>query len=171
MELLELGRNLRALRAERGLSLSELARLAEVSKSSLSDIEAGKRNPTVETLYALCGPLEVPITALLGEAPGVDAASVAGVRTTLLSVRHLPGRTVEVFRIEFPAGGEHTSPGHGAGVIEHLMLVEGSLRVGPIGAEVAVSAGESVAWTSDTRHSYRVVAGPGEGVLVITTPQ
>lgn len=168
--LLELGHNLRALRAERGISLSELARLAGVSKSSLSEIEAGKRNPTVETLYALCGPLEVPLTALLGESPGVDAASAAGVRTTLLSVRHLPGRTVEVFRIEFPAAGEHTSPGHGVGVREHLMIVEGALRVGPFGSERVVSQGESIAWTSDDRHRYQVVEGPGEGVLVITTP-
>lgn len=170
MMLLDLGHNLRDLRAERGISLSELARLAGISKSSLSEIEAGKRNPTVETLYALCGPLEVPLTALLGESPGVDAASVAGVRTTLLSVRRLPGRIVEVFRIEFPAVGEHTSPGHGAGVREHLMIVEGALRVGPLGNEQVVREGESIAWGSDGMHRYQVVQGPGEGVLVITTP-
>lgn len=171
MTLQDIGENLRGIRAGRGISLSELARLAGVSKSSLSELEAGKRNPTIETLYALCAPLNVPITAILGETPGVDAATDAGVRTILLSVRHLPDRTVEVFRVEFPAAGGHTSPGHGPGVLEHLMVIEGALGVGPVGAESVVHAGESASWSSAAAHKYRVIAGPGEGVLVITTPR
>ncbi|HEY9293380.1 MAG TPA: helix-turn-helix transcriptional regulator, partial [Microlunatus sp.] len=47
------GRRLREVRVSRGLSLSELARQAGIGKGSLSEIETGRRNPTLETLYAL----------------------------------------------------------------------------------------------------------------------
>ena len=56
MSLINLGARLRELRVERGMSLSELARRAGVGKGSLSEIESGRRNPTVETLYSICGP-------------------------------------------------------------------------------------------------------------------
>lgn len=171
MTLINLGARLRELRAERALTLSELARRAGVGKGSLSEIESGRRNPTVETLYAICQPLEVPLTALLGENPGTDSVSLKGLRTVLLSVRHLPESTVEVFRAEFPEGADHTSPGHGAGVTEHLTIVSGAMRVGPVGHETTVEPGETHSWSSSGPHRYTTVRGPGEGVLVIITPR
>ncbi|GAA1005707.1 XRE family transcriptional regulator [Nocardiopsis tropica] len=167
----DIGGRLRELRTERGLSLSELARRAGVGKGSLSEIEAGGRNPTVETLYSLCGPLDVPLTALLGEAPGSDGTAHGGMRTVLLSVRHLPHITVEVFRLEFPEGSDHTSPGHGPEVREHLTVVDGMLLVGPVGKETTVQHGDSHAWTSDGPHRFAAVDGPAEAVVVITTPR
>ncbi len=171
MTLLKMGSRLRQLRLERGISLSELARRAGVGKGSLSEIESGARNPTVETLYAICRPLEVPLTALLGEDPGSGSNSEGGMRTILLSVRHLEARTAEVFRIEFPAHAEHTSPGHGPEVTEHVTVIEGALRVGPVGAETLVEAGESFAWSSSGQHRYSAEGGPAEAVLVILTPR
>ncbi|KXO90577.1 helix-turn-helix domain-containing protein [Tsukamurella pseudospumae] len=166
----DVGGRLRELRTERGLSLSELARRAGVGKGSLSEIEAGGRNPTVETLYALCVPLDVPLTALVGESPGAHSVADGGMRTALLSVRHLPHMTVEVFRLEFPAGSDHVSPGHGERVREHLTVVDGALVVGPVGDERLVQQGYSRSWTSDGPHRFATVGG-AEAVVVITTPR
>ena len=44
--------NIRSRRTARGLSLGELAALAGVGKSTLSMLEAGKGNPSIETLLA-----------------------------------------------------------------------------------------------------------------------
>jgi transcriptional regulator with XRE-family HTH domain len=167
----EVGRRLRELRVERGLSLSELARRAGVGKGSLSEIESGGRNPTIETLYALCEPLDVPLTALVGESPGVHSAADGGMRTVLLSVRHLPRVTVEVFRLEFPAGADHVSPSHGAGVVEHLTVVDGTVLAGPIGDEILIEAGVSRSWRSNRRHRFAASGGAAEAVVVITTPR
>src|SRR5689334_18957705 len=60
-------RNVRRLRRERGYSQSELARRAELSKQTLSSIEAGEANPTVLTLTAIAGALAVPVAHLLTE--------------------------------------------------------------------------------------------------------
>lgn len=166
----DVGRRLRELRTERGLSLSELARRAGVGKGSLSEIEAGGRNPTVETLYALCGPLDVPLTALVGESPGAHSVADGGMRTVLLSVRHLPHVTVEVFRLEFPAGADHVSPGHGPAVREHLTVADGALTVGPVGTEQTLQQGDSHSWTSDGPHRFATADG-AEAVVVITTPR
>ncbi|TRW80302.1 helix-turn-helix transcriptional regulator [Mycolicibacterium sp. 018/SC-01/001] len=169
MNTADVGRRLRELRSERGLTLSELARRAGVGKGSLSEIEAGKRNPTIETLYALCAPLEVPLTALVGEAPGARSAADGGMRTVLLSVRHLPRVTVEVFRLEFPVGAEHVSPSHGAGTREHLTVVDGRVLAGPLGEEALIEEGETLSWSSDRRHRFAAVDGAAEAVVVITT--
>src|SRR5205823_1536203 len=52
-----LGARLREKRDERGLSLRELARRVEVSPSLVSQIETGKIQPSVRTLYAISSEL------------------------------------------------------------------------------------------------------------------
>ena len=60
-----LGRNVRALRRERGLSQEELAHRAEMERSYVSDIERGRRNPSVRALGKLASALEVEAWVLL----------------------------------------------------------------------------------------------------------
>ena len=56
-----LGSNLRRARLERGLSLRALARLLEVSPSLVSQIETGRIQPSVRTLYAIVSELGVSL--------------------------------------------------------------------------------------------------------------
>jgi transcriptional regulator with XRE-family HTH domain len=56
-----LGDRLRRERAERGLSLRELARRLDVSPSLVSQIETGKIQPSVRTLYAMVSELGVSL--------------------------------------------------------------------------------------------------------------
>lgn len=60
-----LGRNVRALRRERGLSQEELAHRAEMERSYVSDIERGTRNPSVKALGKLAEALKVEAWILL----------------------------------------------------------------------------------------------------------
>ena len=48
-----LAANLRALRGQAGLSLSELARRSGIAKGTLSQLESGTGNPTIETVFSL----------------------------------------------------------------------------------------------------------------------
>ena len=70
-----LAANLRRLRIARHLSLSELARATQMSKATLSGVENGRSNPTVETLAALAHALRVSLTELLEES-GLDDVTV-----------------------------------------------------------------------------------------------
>lgn len=162
-------RRITALRQQRGLSLSALALQAGIGKGTLSELEAGTRNPTLETLYALAGPLGVPLTGLVGDEAG-HSVSDGIVDARLLEVRtHDDGGTTEVFWLTIAASGTRVSPPHGAGTLEHLRVVRGNARVGPIGAGQEVRAGDSHSWRGDTAHGYGSTTG-AEGVLTIETP-
>ena len=60
-----LAEGLRALRAERSLSQADLARLAEVSPSAISQAEAGQRGLSLDTLLTLTGRAGIGLDALL----------------------------------------------------------------------------------------------------------
>jgi transcriptional regulator with XRE-family HTH domain len=60
------GMALRAYRMRRELSQSDLARLAAVSPSAISQVERGERGLSLETLMALAGRLNVTLDELLG---------------------------------------------------------------------------------------------------------
>ena len=66
----QLGQAIRAAREARGLSLRELARRVNVSPSFVSQIELGKANPSVGTLYAVVSVLGTTLDDLIGEPTG-----------------------------------------------------------------------------------------------------
>src|SRR5687768_8203163 len=59
-----LARSLKRRRLERAISLSELARQSGVSKATLSGLERGIGNPSVDTVWALAQALNVPFGEL-----------------------------------------------------------------------------------------------------------
>ena len=64
-----IGERLRECRVEAGLSLRELAREANVSPSFLSQIENGKSQPSVATLFSLVTLLGAELNSFFGEMP------------------------------------------------------------------------------------------------------
>ena len=62
-----LARNLKRKRLERAISLSELARTSGVSKATLSGLERGTGNPSVDTVWALSRALNAPFGELFDE--------------------------------------------------------------------------------------------------------
>jgi transcriptional regulator with XRE-family HTH domain len=63
-----LGRAIRRLRNEQGLSIEVLALDAGLHPTYLSGIERGVRNPTWSKLCDLADTLNVPVSAIAGEA-------------------------------------------------------------------------------------------------------
>ena len=154
------GQRLRLLRERRGVTLSALARAAGIGKATLSGLENGTRNPTLETLYAIATQLDVPLAEVLTDPAGRSAPAVvpgAAVRGILLEVFHDPGVTSELYRLEIRPGRTQTSPAHPRGVTEHLTVYAGTLRTGPVDDPREVHAGEHFSWTSDVPHVYAAV--------------
>ncbi|NOJ99781.1 helix-turn-helix transcriptional regulator, partial [Corallococcus coralloides] len=60
-----IARSLVRERSRTGLSLAEVARRAGIAKSTLSQLESGNGNPSLETLWALCVALDIPFARLL----------------------------------------------------------------------------------------------------------
>jgi transcriptional regulator with XRE-family HTH domain len=79
-----LGARLREERDRAGLSLRELARRLEVSPSLVSQIETGKTQPSVRTLYAIVNELGVSLDDVFARENG-------GVRTSRGRSKRRPG--------------------------------------------------------------------------------
>lgn len=88
-----LGLQLRSARKRSGYTLRELARRLGVSPSFLSQVENGKAQPSVATLYSLAQVLEVSIDHLFEqqEQTGSDAVPAVAGGTATLSAMASPG--------------------------------------------------------------------------------
>ena len=156
--------NIRRLRQEANLTLAELSAAAGLGKSTLAQLESGKGNPSVETLWAIAAALRVPFGQLVEEeGPAlrvVRASEQPVVRSTetaqvgrLLTASHRRG-TFELYAMDIGPEPRNADPHH-AGVIEHLLVVEGALRVGPASGPVELEAGDLVTFPGDVAHLYQ----------------
>ncbi|TLS48049.1 cupin domain-containing protein [Streptomyces montanus] len=73
------GARIRQARTVRGMTLRGLAREIGVSASLISQIETGKSQPSVSTLYAITTALSIPVESLFDAADGAGATEVTGV--------------------------------------------------------------------------------------------
>jgi transcriptional regulator with XRE-family HTH domain len=172
--------NVRLLRREAGLTLAELASAAGLGKSTLAQLESGKANPSVETLWAIAAALRVSFARLVEEARPtlqvVRASEVSPVRSDewpgfvgrLLSASQRRG-TFDLYSIDVEAGGIRHAEAHHAGVVEHLVLVEGRLRVGPQTGPVELDAGDLVTFAADVPHVYEALE-TSHAVLLMSYP-
>ncbi|MER6993977.1 XRE family transcriptional regulator [Saccharopolyspora hirsuta] len=179
MELVKVvGANLRAARAERGLSLSETARRAEIGKGTLSELEAGRRNPTLETLYALATVLDVPLGRLLVAEPESEAAVVVNrasgadlsgqvVDVQLMDRVVAGGQRLEVYRLHVRAGSRYVSAAHRPRVVEQLLVHTGTLVTGPESAPETLGPGDYIRFDGGVDHVYQAPAEDVTATLVM----
>ncbi len=71
----QMGRRIRKLREERGLSQSVLAKRAKITREYVNKLEAGRYDPTVGVLQRIAKGLGVPVTELL-EGKGKEAVKM-----------------------------------------------------------------------------------------------
>jgi transcriptional regulator with XRE-family HTH domain len=77
MEQDNLARNLRVLRAERGLNIKEASRLSGVTQETISSLEHGQRGAYTSTLYKLAAAYGVTVGDILSGEVGLLTASKA----------------------------------------------------------------------------------------------
>lgn len=173
-----LGVNLRALRERRGLSLSELARRSAIAKGTLSQLESGAGNPTIETVFSLSNALGVPVSSLLsGPVPdevvvirsaGLDVLSGAVVDLRLLRRLDVGRAVLELYDQRVRPGGVQHSEGHPGS--EHVLVTGGVLRAGPVDRTHVLEAGDYLCFPAHLPHSYEAVDGPVSSVLLLQYP-
>lgn len=170
----EVGRRVKRLRQDGGLSLSELSRRSGVGKGTLSELETGQRNPTLETLYALTTALGRPLSAVLDDpAPGVAAGGVSGsaVTAVLLERYEDEGAATDVFRVTIAEGATQESAAHVAHTTESLMVLSGTAVVGLPDAPQTAGPGGHAHWPADAPHFYSAPDGEVQGVLFVRYPK
>jgi transcriptional regulator with XRE-family HTH domain len=160
--------NIRSLRLDAGLTLQDLATAAGLGKSTLAQLESGKANPSVETLWAIAAALKVPFARIVEEhrtalrvvrareVPPMHSAEAPGWAGRLLATSHGRG-TFDLYTLDLEAGATRHADPHHSGVVEHLIVVVGRLRVGPATAPVELEPGDLVTFAADVPHVYEAV--------------
>lgn len=172
-----IARTLRREREAAGISVSELARRAGISKATVSQLESGAGNPSVETLWALGVALGVPFAVLVDQqanAPtliraddlGGVPSSAAAYSASLLSASP-PGARRDLYLIRCEPGEPRRSDPHHAGTTEHVILISGQARIGPDGDAIVLNPGDYLAYAGDSRHVFEALV-PGTSAVLIT---
>ena len=153
---------LRSLRTTLGLSLDELAARTNLSPSTISRVETGKRTISLDILLPLAAALQVDLDALLDVRSDEDVVirptpSGSGQRTTWMLSRPT-GRTIALkLRIE-PTGKaeeQRVHPGH-----DWFFVIAGQVRLSLGEREITVQAGEAAEFATMTPHGFAAIDGP-----------
>jgi XRE family transcriptional regulator, regulator of sulfur utilization len=178
-----IARNLRRWRTTREMTLSALAREAGVAKSTVSLIERGQGNPSIDTVWALASALGVPFASLFHDDPPAgdvtvvraDDASViavdpAGLPSEGLIIRPLltrpGGDLIEIYTLALDEGAVRHSDAHASGLFEHLTITAGTVEIATTSFCEVLGAGDLISFRADQPHSYRVLDGPATIVSV-----
>jgi transcriptional regulator with XRE-family HTH domain len=170
----------RAVKREReqaNLSLSALATKANLAKSTLSQIEAGQGNPSVETLWAIATALGIPFSFLFESASSeshlirADEGSIltsdsSEFFATLLS-KCPPGRRRDLYRVTLHKGNARHAAPHPQGTIEHAIVCTGTLRVGPQDNAEDLQCGDYFRYPGDIPHLYEALSETASFLLVM----
>ena len=171
-----IGMNLKRLRSERQMSLSQLAAQCGVSKVVLSQIERGEANPTINTIWKIATGLRVYYTELLDH-PGEGSVLVKK-RDAIVQSEYqgdyksysyysaAQDRKLDLFVIELEPQTQHTSVGHLAGSKEYVIVNRGEMKVLVEEEEFCLEEGDSLCFEGEKEHTYINV---GSGVASCTT--
>ena len=169
--------SIRRERGRAGLSLTELARRAGIAKSTLSQLESGVGNPSVETLWALGVALGVPFSRLVdqprpnvrvvraGEGP-VTFSERANYAATLLASCP-PNARRDIFRLEVQPGEPRLSEPHMPGTMEHVVISTGRALAGPAGQPAELAPGDYISYPGDAPHIFKAMEPDTTAVMIM----
>jgi transcriptional regulator with XRE-family HTH domain len=162
-------RRLRELRAERGLTLQQVAERASIDVSTLSRLESGKRRLALDHLPALAGALGVSTDDLLRAAP-VDPRVRAPARTAN-GVTYWPltrhGAAAGLHAFKLLVSPERDQPPDPLPVHDGndwLYVLSGRLRLLLGDEDLTIEPGEAVEFSTLTPHWFGAIDGPVEAI-------
>ncbi|MEC3998250.1 helix-turn-helix domain-containing protein [Actinacidiphila sp. DG2A-62] len=187
---MRLGRRLRMSRRRLGLTLDAVSGRTGLSKSFLSQVEAGRANPTLESLHRLAEAVETPLSVLLA-GPGPAGGGGAGrapaalaLGTTYRPARDCgrwaagegrtypltaPGaRRFETVLVEGTAAHHALATSHPGEELCHVLA--GRLRAEVDGERFALAAGDSLHYDSALAHRLTALAAGTRFLLQVAGP-
>ncbi|SME94916.1 helix-turn-helix domain-containing protein [Pseudobacteriovorax antillogorgiicola] len=165
MEMTEsyhLAKNIKYMRLQRKYSQEQLARRADIPRTTLSNLESGTGNPSLRTLVSLAKGLRVSVEELLSpphrevelikkqDLPLEERGKVC-ITKILPEVRS--GFAID--RVKIEARGRMKGAPHKVGTKEYLCPLKGSVTLFLEGDAYIVKAGDLLIFPGDHHHSYQ----------------
>ncbi len=159
---------LRSLRNTLGLSLDELAARANLSPSTISRVETGKRTISLDVLVPLAAALQVDLDALLdvhqdGDVVIRPTPSTSGKRTTWMLNRPT-GNVIAIKMRLTPTRRrpeQRVHPGR-----DWFFVLEGRVRLSLGERDIIVETGEAAEFGTMTPHAFAAIDGPAELIMI-----
>ena len=179
----DVGPRLKAVRLQRGVTLTALAASTGISKSTLSRLETGQRRPTLELLLALSHAYRVPLDDLV-------AAPEEGDPRIQLKPGRVKGRTVipltrqpdgtQAWKIVIPTSKVNPEPRAHDGY-EWIYVLSGHMRLVLGDQDWVLGPGEVAEFSTQVPHWFgstgdepaeilSIFGRPGERMSVRRTP-
>lgn len=159
---------LRSLRQSLGLSLDELAERTNLSASTISRVETGKRSIGLDVLLPLATALQIDLDSLLDVRDDEDVVirptpSRSGNRTTWMLSRATGSTVALKLRLQPTRRPpeQRVHPGH-----DWFFVLEGRVCLSLGERETVVEAGEAAEFTTMTPHSVSAIDGPAELIMI-----
>ncbi len=176
------GRNVRALRQQRRMTIDALAATAGVSRGTVIQIETARGNPSIGTLVALAAALRVGVASLVdgdGEPRVVirrdsDAArlwSSAAGSSAVFRIGTDPPDVVELWDWTLQPGDGFDGEAHPIGTQEVLSVLAGRLGLRIGGGQQELCHGDTVLFQAHAPHRYSGLGDtPVRFVMVVLQP-
>ena len=164
--LAEVGSRIRALRADRSLTVQQLADHSQISRRLLTQIELGQANPSLVTITRIARQLGVDFTDLLGAPPTETPIEVTdpGDHTLVWSseagsTAHLlaataGSRSADIWRWRLVPGDTYRGHADPAGSQELFYVLKGRLILTADNQRMIVPGGSSARLRSDRPYTY-----------------
>lgn len=160
-----IGNRLKDIRNKRNLSLDEVAKLTGVSKAMLGQIERGKSNPTVSTLWKIATGLKISFSLFIDENQDdlkvIDQNDISPIIEDNNRMKLYPifpfdaNKGFEIFTIELEPDCNHISTPHNEGVEEYIIVTEGQVEININSKKFILQKGNSMRFMANLPHSYK----------------
>ena len=176
------GRNVRALRQQRRMTIDALAAASGVSRGTVIQIETARGNPSIGTLVGLAAALRVGVASLVdGDAEprvvvrrAAEAArlwSSAAGSSAVFRIGTDPPDVVELWDWTLQPGDGFDGEAHPMGTREVLSVLSGRLGVRVGAGGQVLDTGDTVMFQAHVPHRYEGAGdGPVRFVMVVLQP-
>lgn len=165
-ELAQVGPRLRAARVAKGWTLERLARAASISASTLSRLEAGKRQASLELLLPLTRQLGIAIDELIVPTTADPRVRRQSWESDGMTVHPLSPESspVSTYKIRYrPAPPAHTLRSHDG--YEWLYVLSGRIRLQLAEQELVLHKAEAAEFDTHTPHAVTAL-GPEDAEVI-----
>lgn len=158
-----IGKNLKKIRKTRGLTIDTLSINAGVSKSMISEIERGIRNPSITILWNIANSLKMPLNYFLKEENAHTARIYKIAEENAIGehgysayplINFDEDKRLEIYFNEYLSQSKTEEAAHYEGVEEYALITSGTLTLNLNGEKFTASEGEVIHFVADKAHYY-----------------
>jgi transcriptional regulator with XRE-family HTH domain len=173
----DIGRRIKRVRQESGLTLKAVESASGVSATHISEIERGATSPTIGALFRIARALgkrpaffleenEIGDVSLVTGGDRVRETASGGGATVERLTSSIPGGCVQVCRITLSAGRSHRDGRHTHDGAEAILVVSGRVRALVGDRTVELAEGDAVHFSASQPHAYVNASGDTPAVLL-----